>query len=434
MPLAADDHREVIVQSQGRSARLQAKRAPAGDGNVPAGPAQAVQAAHAADVVMHPPPQQNGQAGDAVEPTVNIPDMVPCASSASPVQPPDAALPVAAPPPTEQPALPAASQQGQEPTVLPEQQQQQQQEPQPAVESAPAMSSATAQPPADPGQNPVKLENAVQQPAQPQLVSHQAASAELQTPDATPAPPAEGQPLPAQAAAAAPSAAASKPAAAAATTATAAPLQQQLSQLLPPAPQQPQQAPAVGLVPAAVPGMVPVVLPPCCKAPPPAAAAPAPAPAPAAAVAQPVKRKRRKYRRRRFSDGGSDLDDDDLFDEDDLLPVAAPPPLPPPETDDLFGCSKCRYAKNGCTVCRERPIFSRPKQRWKPQQGRPQDVRLTPQQKMQAVPALVWNQLCQTRPPFVLSTNILGNCHAGDSASAGVPPYRGGVQRPTGLH
>lgn len=51
----------------------------------------------------------------------------------------------------------------------------------------------------------------------------------------------------------------------------------------------------------------------------------------------------------------------------------APPP-PPPPTDDLFGCSKCRYAKNGCTVCRERPTFSRPKQRWKPQQGRPQDV------------------------------------------------------------
>ena len=49
--------------------------------------------------------------------------------------------------------------------------------------------------------------------------------------------------------------------------------------------------------------------------------------------------------------------------------------LPPVETDDLFGCTKCRYAKNGCAACRERPTISRPKQRWKPEAGRRQEVR-----------------------------------------------------------
>lgn len=47
-----------------------------------------------------------------------------------------------------------------------------------------------------------------------------------------------------------------------------------------------------------------------------------------------------------------------------------------PGYDVLFGCPKCRYAKNGCGVCRANPSITRDKGlRWRPNAGRPQTVR-----------------------------------------------------------
>jgi len=44
-----------------------------------------------------------------------------------------------------------------------------------------------------------------------------------------------------------------------------------------------------------------------------------------------------------------------------------------PGYDVLFGCPKCRYAKNGCGVCRANPSITRDKGlRWRPEAGRPQ--------------------------------------------------------------
>ncbi|PSC70309.1 lysine-specific demethylase JMJ16 [Micractinium conductrix] len=38
--------------------------------------------------------------------------------------------------------------------------------------------------------------------------------------------------------------------------------------------------------------------------------------------------------------------------------------------DVLYGCAKCRYLRSGCTACRTRdPAFTRPRMRWKPDQG-----------------------------------------------------------------
>lgn len=76
----------------------------------------------------------------------------------------------------------------------------------------------------------------------------------------------------------------------------------------------------------------------------------------------------------------------------EAVPVAAgdaaarsrqPPALPAeaaaaamPDHDVLLGCPKCRYAKNGCGVCRVNPAMARHKQlRWQPAAGRPQTVR-----------------------------------------------------------
>lgn len=54
------------------------------------------------------------------------------------------------------------------------------------------------------------------------------------------------------------------------------------------------------------------------------------------------------------------------------VPVAAARPM---KTDKLLGCPKCRWLKNGCGACRERPTMERPSLRWKPSEGRFQDVR-----------------------------------------------------------
>ena len=49
------------------------------------------------------------------------------------------------------------------------------------------------------------------------------------------------------------------------------------------------------------------------------------------------------------------------------------------EVDALLGCPKCRWLKGGCGACRERPIMERQRLRWKPAEGRYQDVRHTSQ-------------------------------------------------------
>ena len=41
----------------------------------------------------------------------------------------------------------------------------------------------------------------------------------------------------------------------------------------------------------------------------------------------------------------------------------------------MLGCPKCRWLKNGCGACRERPTLARPRQRWQPENGRYQHVR-----------------------------------------------------------
>lgn len=57
-----------------------------------------------------------------------------------------------------------------------------------------------------------------------------------------------------------------------------------------------------------------------------------------------------------------------------LTAVAAAAAMP--DHDVLLGCPKCRYAKNGCGVCRVSPAMARHKQlRWQPAAGRPQTVR-----------------------------------------------------------
>ena len=49
------------------------------------------------------------------------------------------------------------------------------------------------------------------------------------------------------------------------------------------------------------------------------------------------------------------------------------------EMDQLFGCSKCRYARGGCANCKDSPNFERPKSlRWQPDKGRPQTVSPAP--------------------------------------------------------
>ena len=40
----------------------------------------------------------------------------------------------------------------------------------------------------------------------------------------------------------------------------------------------------------------------------------------------------------------------------------------------MLGCPKCRWLKNGCGACRERPMLARPRQRWQPENGRYQHV------------------------------------------------------------
>jgi hypothetical protein len=52
--------------------------------------------------------------------------------------------------------------------------------------------------------------------------------------------------------------------------------------------------------------------------------------------------------------------------------AAAPAPDPFEGYDVLYGCAKCRYLRNGCSNCRGRPAFLRPKLRWRPEEGRPQ--------------------------------------------------------------
>ena len=43
---------------------------------------------------------------------------------------------------------------------------------------------------------------------------------------------------------------------------------------------------------------------------------------------------------------------------------------PKREQDFMLGCPKCRWLKNGCGACRERPMLARPRQRWQPENGR----------------------------------------------------------------
>lgn len=40
--------------------------------------------------------------------------------------------------------------------------------------------------------------------------------------------------------------------------------------------------------------------------------------------------------------------------------------------DCLFGCPKCEFSPAGCDQCKDVPVYSRPKTRWVPEQGRPQ--------------------------------------------------------------
>lgn len=45
------------------------------------------------------------------------------------------------------------------------------------------------------------------------------------------------------------------------------------------------------------------------------------------------------------------------------------------ESDLLYGCTKCRYLRAGCTSCRHKPSMERDaKIRWRPEKGRPQLV------------------------------------------------------------
>lgn len=52
---------------------------------------------------------------------------------------------------------------------------------------------------------------------------------------------------------------------------------------------------------------------------------------------------------------------------------------PPPQPDDvLHGCPKCRYLRNGCGACRGKPAFVRTHNRWRPGEGRTQEVEAAP--------------------------------------------------------
>lgn len=49
------------------------------------------------------------------------------------------------------------------------------------------------------------------------------------------------------------------------------------------------------------------------------------------------------------------------------------------EVDYLFGCTKCRYLKAGCSSCQHKPIMERSRRlRWDPSKARPQKVRSCP--------------------------------------------------------
>ena len=95
-----------------------------------------------------------------------------------------------------------------------------------------------------------------------------------------------------------------------------------------------------------------------------------------------------------------------------------------PAHDVLFGCPKCRYAKNGCGVCRANPSMARDKGlRWQPAAGRPQTV-CTSQRTLHCSCSLFW--ACDDTP-LSAALDHKRDPGAGCSPCHRFPTNRGGV-------